>query len=153
MAPGPDQVGLERLAALGILGRQAQVELAAAGRRKAQRPLQLAAPAGHGHGAGGEHQLLSWRVVLADALPAKALARVLAVELQVLAGEGRRQQRRPPTQVAQGEAALAARPLCPHPSGSRRLPGDGRGAGSPVPCAVLFNGRLASQGIAAPFAA
>jgi hypothetical protein len=37
-------VGLDGLVTPGIAGRQAQIELAAAGRRQGQIPLNLAAP-------------------------------------------------------------------------------------------------------------
>ena len=73
----------------GITGRQPQIELAAAGCRQGQVPLNLAAPAAEGHGAGGEHQPLAW-VGLAALLAPEAPVPVLAVELPTLAGEGSR---------------------------------------------------------------
>ena len=102
-------MGLEGLLAPGIAGPQAQIQLAAAGGRQGQVPLDLAAPAGQNHAARGEHQPLTW-VALAALLAAEAPISVPAVELQLLAGEGRREQGGPPAHIAEGEAPLAASP-------------------------------------------
>jgi hypothetical protein len=100
-------VGPEGLVASGIAGRKAQIELAAAGCRQGQVPLNLATPAGQIQGARGEHQPLTW-VALSAELLAEAPGPVLTAKLEVVAGEGRRQQGGPPAQIAQGEGPLAA---------------------------------------------
>ena len=94
-------MGLEGLVAPGIAGRKAQIELAAAGCRQGQVPLNLATPAAQIQGARGEHQPLTSVALSADLL-AEAPGPVLAAELEVVAGEGRWQQGCPPAQIAQG---------------------------------------------------
>ena len=162
-----------------ITGRQAQIELAAAGCRQGQVPLNLAAPAGQSHAAGGQDDPLSGPGGTAATGPdagAPGPGPVLATELQLLADHGRRQQGRSPTHISQGEAALAASPRDPYPIGSRlgnrdscgpgnsrglgnsRGPGNSRGLGnsraaaSPVSDSGCWNTCLAGQGIPAALA-